>query len=210
MFLFSAKLQGDKTTVKMEKIRRRTLGHVKTPPRPASSRGRRATRASTSRRASAPKSVPEPECAPQPEAAANLEAAAQPPQPAVVEALASVAAAVEGQVEVDANAKPEELRPLDRARARYRLEKEQAKREKHAKEKEEEAARVEVQPPSAATSVQAAEVPDKGASITVFVSTSSATNVDRSSRAFALSRHAVQRADPVPPEAGAVPGGGTQ
>ena len=101
MFLFSAKLQGDKTTMKMEKIRRRTLGHVKTPPRPASSRGRRATRASTSRRAPESGSAPEPEAAPKSKAAAR-------PQPKAVEApaLALVAATAERQVEVDT--KPEE------------------------------------------------------------------------------------------------------
>ena len=191
MFLFSAKLRGDKTTVKMEKIRRRTVRHVKTPPRPASSRGRRATRASTSRRAPESGSGPEPEAAPKSKAAAQ-------PQPKAVEApaLALVAATAERQVEVDT--KPEEeLRPLDRARARYRLEKEQAVREKRAKEAEE-TARAGAQPPSTATSIQAAEVPDKGASVAVFISRSSATNADRPSRAFAHSWHAVQRANAVP------------
>ncbi len=113
---FSAKLRGDKSAIKMEKIRRRTVGHVKTPPRPTSSRraGARRTRASTSGRA------PEPE----PEQDAQ-------PQPEAVEAPAPVATPSEVQNE----AKQEELRPLEQARALYLARKaEREMRENRAKE----------------------------------------------------------------------------
>lgn len=125
---FSAKLRGDKSAIKMEKIRRRTVGHVKTPPRPASSRGAAARKArpSTSRRAR----PLQPEPQPQPEA-----------EPA--EAPTTAATPSEGQVE----AKPEEeVRPLERARA-LRLERKREEQEKRAKE---EAVPAEAQPPSAA------------------------------------------------------------
>ncbi|KAI1785204.1 hypothetical protein LXA43DRAFT_1100548 [Ganoderma leucocontextum] len=115
-----AKLRGDKGAIKMEKIRRRTVGHVKTPPRPTRAGTRRA-RASTSRQA------PEP-------------AQPQPRPQVVVEAPTPAATSSEGQAE----SKPEEkLRPLERARARYLLEK--AERERRAKE---EVALAEAQPPS--------------------------------------------------------------
>ncbi|KAM5542942.1 hypothetical protein V8D89_003326 [Ganoderma adspersum] len=125
-----AKLRGDKSAIKMEKIRRRTVGHVKTPPRPPSSRAAAARRlcASASRRARKPESEAEPQ--PQPEGE-------------VVEAVSPVAFPPEEKAE----AKPEEeLRPLERAGA-LRLERQQAEREKSAKE---EVAAAEAQPPSAA------------------------------------------------------------
>ena len=114
----------------MEKIRRRTVGHVKTPPRPASSRGAaaRKPRASTSRRARESASEAEPQ--PQPEGE-------------VVEGTAPVATPPEEKVEPKAE---EELRPLERARA-LRLKRQQAEREKSAKE---EAVAAEAQLPSAA------------------------------------------------------------
>ena len=121
---FSAKLRGDKSAIKMEKIRRRTVGHVKTPPRPPSSRGA-AARKPRGRES-------ESEAEPQPHAEAE-----------VVEAVMPVASPPEEKVEP----KPEEeLRPLERARA-LRLKRQQAEREKSAKE---EAAAAEAQPPSAA------------------------------------------------------------
>ena len=130
---FSAKLRGDKSAIKMEKIRRRTVGHVKTPPRPPSTRGAaaRKPRASASRRARESASEAEPQ--PQPEGE-------------VVEGTAPVATPPEEKVEPKAE---EELRPLERARA-LRLKRQQAEREKSAKE---EAVAAEAQPPSAAAPV---------------------------------------------------------
>nr|VWO98104.1 Rim9 protein [Ganoderma boninense] len=148
-----AKLRGDKSAIKMEKIRRRTVGHVKTPPRPPSGRATRArrARASTSR----PAAEPQPELEPAPEEVQ--------PQAEAVEAPAPVTTPSEEQ----ADAKPEneeEVRPLEKARAlcleRRKAEREKAEREKENLDKEEAApaAKDQDQPPTTAVPGESEEV----------------------------------------------------